>query len=270
MVEAGRSVLLELMHMLGEYREHMVVIGGWVPNLILPEGSSVLGLPHIGSTDIDLVIDHANVTGAEYATIEELLREGGYHQTLDGNPNHWFRKVTIEEREITVKVEFSAGMLGGTGRSRRHQRVQGVLARKQEDADLALLRPQRCVISGRLPSGAADTVEVPVASLAVWVILKSLAIRDRIKEKDPYDLYFCLKCAPQGLAGIARDIQDMLPDPRVRSALESLATKFASLDSYGPASICDFQQVEDPGARELLQRDAFEHVNELLKLLGIT
>ena len=30
-VEAARSVLLELVRLLGEYRDDMVVVGGWVP-----------------------------------------------------------------------------------------------------------------------------------------------------------------------------------------------------------------------------------------------
>lgn len=30
-IEAAKSVLVELMQILGEYREQMVLIGGWVP-----------------------------------------------------------------------------------------------------------------------------------------------------------------------------------------------------------------------------------------------
>ena len=33
MVRAARSVLIELVHLLGEYREHLVVIGGWTPRI---------------------------------------------------------------------------------------------------------------------------------------------------------------------------------------------------------------------------------------------
>lgn len=49
-VEAARSVLLELVHLLGEYRNDIVVVGGWVPQLILPPGPT----PHVGSIDVDL------------------------------------------------------------------------------------------------------------------------------------------------------------------------------------------------------------------------
>jgi hypothetical protein len=33
-VNAARSVLLEVGYLLGEYRDHIAVVGGWVPELI--------------------------------------------------------------------------------------------------------------------------------------------------------------------------------------------------------------------------------------------
>ncbi len=36
-VQAAKSVLIELMHLLGEYRDDIVLIGGWVPELLLPQ-----------------------------------------------------------------------------------------------------------------------------------------------------------------------------------------------------------------------------------------
>jgi hypothetical protein len=33
-VEAARSVLLDLVHLLGEYRDDIVVVGGWFPQFI--------------------------------------------------------------------------------------------------------------------------------------------------------------------------------------------------------------------------------------------
>jgi hypothetical protein len=53
-VEAAGSLLLELTHLLGEYRDEIVLIGGWVPPLLLPHAET----PHVGSIDIDLALDH--------------------------------------------------------------------------------------------------------------------------------------------------------------------------------------------------------------------
>lgn len=44
-VEAARSVLLELGHLLGQYRQHIVVVGGWVPVFLCPEPEE----PHVAA-----------------------------------------------------------------------------------------------------------------------------------------------------------------------------------------------------------------------------
>ena len=37
-VEAARSVLLELSRLLGEYQKGIVIVGGWVPELLIQSG----------------------------------------------------------------------------------------------------------------------------------------------------------------------------------------------------------------------------------------
>ncbi len=39
-VEAAKSVPIELMHILGEYRDDMVLVGGWIPDLLIPTSST--------------------------------------------------------------------------------------------------------------------------------------------------------------------------------------------------------------------------------------
>lgn len=48
-VEAARSVLLELMGLLSEYRASVVIIGGWAADLLPSKGI----IPHIGTVDVD-------------------------------------------------------------------------------------------------------------------------------------------------------------------------------------------------------------------------
>ena len=49
-IEAARSVLLELSRLLGEYQDSVVVVGGWVPELLLNQASR----RHVGSIDVDI------------------------------------------------------------------------------------------------------------------------------------------------------------------------------------------------------------------------
>lgn len=116
------SVLLELLTILGEYRDNLVLVGGWVAKLTLDKAEE----QHIGTTDIDLVVDFQNIEDTAYETIVKLLQERGYRQ--DGNqPYKFFREL---DDGVEVEIDFLAGEYGGTGRGRRHQRAQDLMARK--------------------------------------------------------------------------------------------------------------------------------------------
>ena len=76
-VRACLSVLLELFTYLKPYRDHIVLIGGWVP-FFLTEGMS--DEVHIGSLDVDLALDANKIPETEYETILERLKARGYQQ----------------------------------------------------------------------------------------------------------------------------------------------------------------------------------------------
>jgi hypothetical protein len=92
-VEAARSVMIELVHLLGEYRESLVLIGGWVPELLLPSRDK----PHVGSIDVDLALDHRSIHAEGYRTIQASLLGRGYLQGKQ--PFIFHRKVPTGGRE---------------------------------------------------------------------------------------------------------------------------------------------------------------------------
>lgn len=65
-VKAVHRVLIELTQMLDEYEEHTVIVGGWVPPLLMPHSR------HIGSIDVGLAIDHKAIQGAPFGPIQPL------------------------------------------------------------------------------------------------------------------------------------------------------------------------------------------------------
>jgi hypothetical protein len=115
-VEAAKSVLLELIQILGEYREQMVLIGGWVPFFLFGE-------THTGSIDIDIAFDRKEITDEVYNTIRKHLEKRGYHQGKQ--PFIFMREVPQEYGEpIEVEIDFLAAEYGGTGKKHRHQNIQ--------------------------------------------------------------------------------------------------------------------------------------------------
>ena len=56
-VEAARRVLVDLGQVLAQFSDCLVVVGGWVPDLLLEDAED----PHIGSIDVDLALDAAKL-----------------------------------------------------------------------------------------------------------------------------------------------------------------------------------------------------------------
>ncbi len=262
-VSAAKSVLIELAHLLGEYRDDMVLIGGWVPELLLAGSSE----RHVGSMDIDLALNHLTLGEAGYANIGKLLLDKGY--TQGSQPFIFFRSLQLEGREYKVQVDLLAGEYGGTGEKHRTQRIQDVKARKARGCDIAFRSFIEIKIEGKLPDGAIDNATIRVSSIVPFLVMKGMALHDRIKEKDAWDVYYCLRNYPGGLDKVFDEFYDFLDNSLVKEGMEKLADKFSSPDHLGPKMVADFEEVTDWEARQFLQRDAYERVHYLIERIRV-
>ena len=103
-VDAARRVLVDVGQVLASFGDAIVVVGGWVPDLLLPATKPA----HIGSIDVDLALDAAKLTDGRYAELIKLLLDTGRYQKGDKD----FQLVTTvdlgdSERPITVKWSSS-------------------------------------------------------------------------------------------------------------------------------------------------------------------
>jgi hypothetical protein len=261
-VAAARSVLLELTHLLGEYCDDIVLVGGWVPELLFPKSQE----RHVGSTDVDLALNHRTLSDPGYRTIQQLLQDRGYRQ--GAQPFNFYRTVTVSGREIVVQVDFLAGEYGGAGRSHRTQNIQDMRARKARGCDLSFEMYQEVTIEGELPGGGKDAAAIRVASIVPFIIMKGMALHDRLKEKDAWDIYFCVNNYPTGLDGLVKEFLPHIKQGLVCEGLGKIADKFMSTEHMGPKAVADFEEVTDPEERARMQRDAYEKVGYLLEKLG--
>lgn len=264
LVEAARSVLLELVHLLGEYRDDIVVVGGWVPQLILPAQP----LRHVGSIDVDLALNHRNLQEAGYATIQALILARGYEQD-PRQPFIFHRTVNVGGNPIRVQVDLLAGEYEGTGKGHRTQNVHDGRARKARGCDLAFDLFVETQISGELPGGGRDQTTVRVSSVLAFLVMKGMALYDRLKEKDAWDIYFTLTNYPGGLDALIGEIQPHAGHGLVQEGLGKIADKFASVAHVGPRFVADFEDIQRTEERAALMRDAFEKVDYLLRSLKI-
>jgi len=262
-VKAAHSVLIEVVRVLGEYRDNIVLIGGWVPEFLFQNKSEL----HTGSIDVDLALDHKRISDEGYKCINDLLLDRGYQPGKQ--PFIFHRKVNIEGTEVNVQLDLLSGEYEGTGKSHRHQRVQEIRARKVRGCDLAFNDPIELTIEGVLPGGAKNSAVIRVASIVPFLIMKAIVLDDRLKEKDAYDIYYCLKQYSDRLDELVAKFRPHLNSGLIREGLAKLARNFASEEHTGPKFVAAFEEITDEEDRIQMERDAFERVNYLLQELGV-
>jgi hypothetical protein len=257
---AAQRVLLELWTVLAGFADAMTIVGGSAPPLLTGDQPDD---PYVGTLDVDLVIDPIGVPDDVYRTIAELLRERGYIQ-LD-QPFRWLRTVLVAERSIEVEVDLLAPVTPRGGVGHRHERIGGEpLARRTEGAELVRTAFIDQEIAGLLPDGRPNRVSVRVATPSALVILKALAMGQRDKPKDAYDIDYLL--GHIGIEEVAAGIAAMGHVESVTKAVGIVAEKFSSIDAIGPASVALYRRVplRSPEA-DRVQALAFARVDQLLR-----
>lgn len=254
--EAAHRVLVELVNLFSEYRDEIRIVGGWVPDLMFP------GEGHIGSVDVDLLINHLSLKDSGYHTMAKILLNNGYKE----HPEKYFsfiKTIQIGEVEYDVDVDILAGMYGGTQVKNRSQHVQGIKALKATGGNFAFdFDAQDIRVEAKRPDGAIDVAYVKVIAVVPYLIMKASAL-GRGKAKDAYDIYFLLKHYSGGISGLAKLFEGIKNKKIVTTMKQKLADKFESVNHAGPVDVADFMEAEDD-EREYITRDVYERVQALL------
>ena len=184
--EAAHRILVELVNIFGEYEEDIRIVGGWVPDLMFP------GEGHIGSVDVDVLINHMTLHDEGYQNMSRILLKNGYRE----HPEKYFSFIkTVEVQDVfyDVDVDILAGMYGGTQEKKRSQHVQGMKALKATGGNFAFDYPsQKIYLETKRPDGAVDVANVSVIAVVPYLIMKTAAM-GRGKAKDAYDIFFLIR-----------------------------------------------------------------------------
>jgi predicted nucleotidyltransferase len=124
-------------------------------------------------------------------------------------------------------------------------------------------------IEGQLPEGGRDKASIRVSSVVAFLVMKGMALHDRLKEKDAWDIYFTLINYPGGLDALAGEVRLHRDNGLVREGFRRIAEKFASPKHVGPKFVADFEDIQEQEARAIRMRDAYERVRHLLEALGL-
>ena len=198
-----------------------------------------------------------------------ICKKKGY-RVDDQQPFIFYRDVPMPEGDtVTIQVDFLSGEYGGTGKSRRTQKIQDINARKARGCDLAFTENIEICIEGRLPGGEKDKVKCKVAGIVPFIVMKGMTLANRLKEKNAWDIYYCLTHHPDGPDNLIEKFKPFIGHGLLQEGLNNIMEKFESTDHIGPQHVADFMEISDEEERERIKRDAFERVNHLLNGLGI-
>jgi hypothetical protein len=260
---AARRVLVDVGQVLASFVDCLVVVGGWTPDLLLPDAEE----PHVGSIDVDLALDAAKLNDGRYAELIKLLLDTKRYRAGEKD-----FQLVVEvdlkdgEKPVQVEVEFLAPKEVKLKKN-RPKLLEDFRVLQVEACSEAFHAPVELRIPGQNVRGAANTVTLRVASLADFLVMKAHAIGGRDKPKDTYDFCYCLEQLPIGMEKLAEDWKKRAGEKNIAKAIEILREKFASVDAFGPQQLVEFHSTPDADTQAMQARQAYELVQKFLSLL---
>ena len=259
-----KATCLDLASYLGDYWDDLVIVGGYVPTLLVEPNDGVEA--HPGTLDVDLGLSLGVLEGDRYQEIANRLRQAGYEPAKkeSGEPIHfcWRRP----EEEGGVSVDFLIEDPGEGVKPGKSFHLGEEFAPICTEALAAAFADRIPVhLEGSTLRGEKIRRTVQVCGPAAFVVLKVYAFRNRGLPKDAFDLYYMIR--NYGIAG-PEDVAARWPLLREldcsSAALGYLRDDFSSELSIGPRRVAEF--VEQPDDDELAV-DVVGFVGRLVELV---
>lgn len=273
-IEASRSVLVELGVTLKSYLTDLVLIGGWAPYFLLLQNQGE-GFDHVGSIDIDLAV-HPRISGkGGYASLIQLIAKRGYRPPEDELSDVFefrYDRTIIspyDKKSYTIRVDFLTPEIGDPQEKSRHRKLQPDLrAFKARGCELAFQNPVEVEMNALLPDkGGEARARWPVVNVAASLVMKGLALGGRYKEKDAYDIFYLVRHYHEGPGSVAEALKPYLDLAVVKESLKNIRDAFGDIRANGPAWVANFKDIHDPRAREILIADVFKTFERFWKLM---
>lgn len=198
--KAVKGVLVEIGQILGSFKGKFAVIGGAVPWLLLDNEE----MPHVGTLDVDLGLDAEALGDGEYVNLVEALMGQGYAQRDELRRFQLVRHVKVGDGGPAIDIVVDFLMPRDAEIVKNHPPILNDFAVQRADgADLAIRFYQLVAITGDMPDGGTNRVEVAICSIPALLAMKGYALNGRHKQKDAYDIYYCIRNYPGGIDALA-------------------------------------------------------------------
>jgi hypothetical protein len=267
--EAVKSVLVEMGQILGSFNGKFTVVGGSVPWLLLEADD----MEHVGTMDVDIALSAEALGDGEYATLIESLQTHGYQQREGSRRFQLHREVPAADGEGTIDVVVDFLMPRDAVIVKNNPPlIANFAAQRASGADLAIKFYEMVAVKGNMPNGGTNRVEIAVCSVPALLAMKGHAMHGRYKQKDAYDIYYCVRNYPEGLLALAEKCGEILQYESGKQGFDCINEKFDAVEGYGPTCVRRF--VEDSnilGERtpDEWQQDAFGQIDALMRAMSL-
>ena len=265
-VKLVRSASLYLATKLGDLLEDVVIVGGLVPSLIIPQADLPEGGPsHVGTMDVDLGLAVGVLDTRRYHEICHRLRNADFRADVneDGNPTSQRWKVESERGAVTVDFLIPPSDETDQGGKLRNLE-RGFAAIITPGLELAFVDRQKVTLRGVTIRGEHAQRDVWVGGAGAFVVLKALAFGGRGENKDAYDLVYTLQNYGHNIADVHARLIPLLGAAATQEAMAILERDFTGASSVGAKRVAAF--LGDP-ANEAVRADAAGAVRRLLSLV---
>jgi len=266
---AVKAVLLEIGQILGSFKGKFAVVGGAVPWLLLDN----FEMPHVGTIDVDLGLDAEALGDGEYVRLVDALMTHGYGQNKKLRKFQLVRRIeaTDEGDPIDIVVDFLMPRDAVIDRN-KPPIIEDFAVQRADGTDLAMRFNQMVAVRGVMPNGGTNQVEIAVCSIPALLAMKGYAVHNRLKQKDAYDIYYCIHNYPEGIDALAKDCLPLMRLPSGATGYGFINEKFDGVDGFGPTCVRNFvQESKILGDRtpDQWQQDAFGQIDAWLRAIGV-
>ena len=88
-----------------------------------------------------------------------------------------------------------------------------------------------------MPGGGTNRVENAVCSIPALLAMKGHAMNGRYKQKDSYDIYYCIRNYSTGIGALSDACRPLLEHPSGAKGYRFINEKFDTPDGYGPTCV---------------------------------
>ena len=233
------SICLYISTIIGDYIDDLVIVGGLVPTLIIPQVPPPEGAEaHVGTQDLDIGFSLGVLNSDRYQKIVERLRGAGFIPDVNKNQNPTFQRWKLE-KSVNVTVDFlipqtTQDEIGGT--IKHFDKDFGAVI--TPGLELAFQDRIKLSIHGQTPFAKRD---IWVCGPGAYILLKALAFGSRGENKDAYDLFYVVRNFGSGCEEVIQHLLPLIENKHGAKAIDILKRDFSNPSSVGSVRVARFK-----------------------------